>query len=200
MRRPYEVTMVNLVVATQNVGKLKELQQHLVGLSWDLELMPPELDIEETGTTFLENACLKASQTAQSTGKWALADDSGLSITALNDAPGVYSARYGTSDTDRMTRVLRELGESTEREARFICVMALARPDGEVVCQAEGVCPGVILHERRGTGGFGYDPIFYVPEVGQTFAEMSPEQKRTVSHRGRAFAALLPQMKALSPV
>lgn len=199
-RRARDLKMVTLVVATQNVGKLKELQQHLVGLSWELQLMPPDLDIAETGSTFLENACLKASQTAQSTGQWAIADDSGLSITALDDAPGVYSARYGKTDKDRIKRVLTELGTSDQREARFICVMALARPDGEVVCHAEGICPGTILQEPRGDGGFGYDPIFYVPEVGQTFAEMSPEQKRTVSHRGRAFAALLPQMQALSPV
>ena len=107
--------------------------------------------------------------------------------------------RPGTviQDAERIERLLNELGNELNREARFVCVIAIARPDGTIALQAEGVCPGRILHSPRGTGGFGYDPIFYVPEKGLTFAEMTSAQKRTVSHRGKAIQALLPQLKAL---
>ena len=189
--------MAVLVVATGNPGKLKEMQAYLAGLGWELTLKPETLDIEETGMTFAENAHLKASQTAIATGEWAIADDSGLEVDALDGAPGVYSARYGRSDAERIERLLNELGNELNREAQFVCVIAIARPDGAVVLQAEGICPGRILHSPRGTGGFGYDPIFYVPSQGLTFAEMSSAQKRTVSHRGKAIQALLPQLKAL---
>jgi XTP/dITP diphosphohydrolase len=194
-----EVTelMTVLVVATGNPGKLKEMQAYLAGLDWELTLKPEALDIEETGVTFAENAHLKASQIAVATGEWAIADDSGLEVDALDGAPGVYSARYGHSDAERIERLLNELGNELNREARFVCVIAIARPDGTIALQAEGVCPGRILHSPRGTGGFGYDPIFYVPERGVTFAEMSSAQKRTVSHRGKAIQALLPQLKTL---
>ncbi|NEO27021.1 MAG: RdgB/HAM1 family non-canonical purine NTP pyrophosphatase, partial [Kamptonema sp. SIO4C4] len=150
-------------------------------------------DIEETGATFQENAELKASQVAKALGEWAIADDSGLSVRALNGAPGLYSARYGSSDADRIQRLLKELGDSTERAAEFICAIAMARPNGEIALSTQGICPGEILHSPRGTGGFGYDPIFYVPDYQLTFAEMSPQQKDEISHRGRAFQKLLPQ-------
>lgn len=190
--------MTVLVVATGNPGKLQEIQAYFSEDSgWELELKPPELDVEETGVTFLENACLKASQVALATGHWAIADDSGLAVDGLQGAPGVFSARYGTSDGDRIDRVLRELGDTTDRRAQFICALAVARPDGTIVVQEEGVCPGEILSERRGEGGFGYDPIFFVPEINQTFAEMSPEVKHRLSHRGRAFEQVLPQLAQL---
>ncbi|WP_181357743.1 RdgB/HAM1 family non-canonical purine NTP pyrophosphatase [Stenomitos frigidus] len=189
--------MTVLVVATGNPGKLKEMQAYLAGLDWALALKPDALEVEETGATFAENACLKASHVAQATGEWAIADDSGLEVDALDGAPGVYSARYGHSDAERIERLLNELGNELNREARFVCVIAIARPDGAIALQAEGSCPGRILHSPRGTGGFGYDPIFYVPNQGLTFAEMSTTQKRTISHRGKALQALLPRLKSL---
>jgi XTP/dITP diphosphohydrolase len=189
--------MTVLVVATGNPGKLKEMQTALAGLEWEVTLKPPELDVEETGATFAENACLKASEIAIATGEWAIADDSGLEVEALDGAPGVYSARYGKTDADRIERLLNELGNELNREAQFVCVIAIARPDGTIALQAEGICPGRILHSPRGSGGFGYDPIFYVPDQRLTFAEMSSEQKRLVSHRGKAFQALLPQLNEL---
>ncbi|MBW4561160.1 MAG: RdgB/HAM1 family non-canonical purine NTP pyrophosphatase [Mojavia pulchra JT2-VF2] len=189
-----------LVVATGNPGKLREMQAYLAGSGWELTLKPEELEIEETGETFAANACLKASQTAQATGNWAIADDSGLQVDALNGAPGVYSARYGKTDAERIARLLRELGNEVNRQAQFACAVAIARPDGAIALQSEGVCRGEILHAPRGHGGFGYDPIFYVPQKQLTFAEMSPELKRSISHRGRAFTALLPQLDTvLSP-
>lgn len=186
-----------LIVATGNPGKLKEMQAYLTDPRWELRLKPDELEIEETGQTFSENACLKASQVAKAMGEWAIADDSGLAVEALNGAPGLYSARYGASDVDRIQRLLTELNGNSNRKAQFVCVVAIAQPDGAIVLQSEGICPGEILSAPRGTGGFGYDPIFYVAEQQQTFAEMSPDLKHTISHRGRAFALLLPQLPGL---
>ena len=183
-----------LVVATGNPGKLKEMQVYLQDLGWELQLKPEELEIEETGETFIANACLKASEVAKATGKWSIADDSGLMVDALNGQPGIYSARYGKTDADRISRLLKELGSEQNREAQFVCAIAIARPDGTIALQVEGICRGAILLTPRGTGGFGYDPIFYVPAQQQTFAEMTPDIKRVHSHRGRAFHALVPQM------
>ena len=183
-----------LVVATGNPGKLKEMQVYLQDLGWELQLKPEELEIEETGETFIANACLKASEVAKATGEWSIADDSGLMVDALNGQPGIYSARYGKTDADRISRLLKELGSEQNREAQFVCAIAIARPDGTIALQVEGICRGEILHTPRGTGGFGYDPIFYVPAQQQTFAEMTPDIKRAHSHRGRAFQALIPQM------
>nr|WP_238718030.1 RdgB/HAM1 family non-canonical purine NTP pyrophosphatase [Petrachloros mirabilis] len=186
-----------LVVATQNPGKFSELQATLAGLSWELLLMPEGLEIAETGDTFLANACLKASKVAEATGHWAIADDSGLVVDALDGAPGIYSARYGQTDLERIQRLLNELGDEPQRAAHFVCVMALADSTGRIVAQAEGVCSGEILRAPRGKGGFGYDPIFYLPEREQTFAELTPEEKHQISHRGRAVQALLPKLRAL---
>ena len=183
--------MTLLVVATSNPGKLREMQEYLADLDWELTLKPEELEIEETGETFAENACLKASEIALATGQWAIADDSGLEVEALDGAPGVYSARYGKTDVERIERLLFELGNELNRQAQFVCVIAIARPDGSIALQAEGKCEGEILHAPRGSGGFGYDPIFYVPSQKQTFAEMPPKVKRSLSHRGQAFKALL---------
>ncbi|MFH7028111.1 MAG: RdgB/HAM1 family non-canonical purine NTP pyrophosphatase [Heteroscytonema crispum UTEX LB 1556] len=183
-----------LVVATGNPGKLREMQAYLADLGWELTLKPEELEIEETGETFADNACLKASQVAKATGNWAIADDSGLAVDALKGSPGVYSARYGNTDSSRIARVLKELGDQVNRQAQFVCAVAIARPDGAIALQSEGICRGEILHAPRGNGGFGYDPIFYVQEKQLTFAEMTPDLKRSISHRGKAFAALLPQL------
>ena len=187
--------MTVLVVATGNPGKLREIQPYLEGLDWELQLKPAELEIEETGTTFRENAALKASQIAIATQQWAIADDSGLAVDALGGAPGIYSARYGATDQDRIARLLRELGAQSNRAAKFVCAIAVAKPDGAIALLEEGICPGEILMAPRGAGGFGYDPIFYVPEQGMTFAEMPHEMKQEISHRGRAFQALLPQLE-----
>lgn len=187
--------MTTVIVATGNPGKLSEMQSYLRDLDWELTLKPPEIDVEETGQTFLENARLKASQVAQATQSWAIADDSGLAVDALNGSPGLYSARYGKSDADRIARLLRELGDTPQRSAQFVCALTLARPDGTIALETEGRCPGEILTAPRGEGGFGYDPIFYLPTHGKTFAEMTPAEKERFSHRGIAFAQLLPQAR-----
>ena len=186
-----------LIAATSNAGKLREMQAYLANTDWELTLKPTELEVEETGDTFASNACLKASEVAKATGNWAIADDSGLQVDALNGLPGVYSARYGKTDGERISRLLKELGSEVNRQAQFVCVVAIASPDGAIALQAEGICRGEILHAPLGSGGFGYDPIFYVPEKQLTFAEMTPELKKYVSHRGKAFAALLPKMAAM---
>ena len=189
--------MRKLVVATGNPGKLREMQEYLIGLNWQLELKPKELEIEETGVTFRKNACLKASQVAKAMQEWAIADDSGLAVDALDGAPGIFSARYGETDQARIGRLLKELGDTSNRKAQFICAIAIASPDGAIALQTEGICPGEILYSPRGEGGFGYDPIFYVPQQQLTFAEMSAELKGQVSHRGIAFNQLLPKLKEL---
>ncbi|PLZ92699.1 non-canonical purine NTP pyrophosphatase, RdgB/HAM1 family [Fischerella thermalis CCMEE 5194] len=173
------------------------MQAYLSDSGWELKLKPEDLEIEETGDTFAANACLKASLVAKATGNWAIADDSGLEVDVLNGVPGVYSARYGKTDAERITRLLKELGDEVQRQAQFVCVVAIARPDGAIVLQSEGICRGEILYSPRGDGGFGYDPVFYVPEMQMTFAEMTPELKRSISHRGKAFASLLQKLPDL---
>lgn len=190
--------VIKLVVATGNPGKLVEMQEYLSDLPWELELKPRSLDIPETGNTFIANARLKASEVAKALGKWSIADDSGLAVDALDGAPGLYSARYGNTDTERINRLLTELGDTSKRQANFICAIAIANPQGKIILETEGICPGEILKSPRGTGGFGYDPIFYVPSQQQTFAEMSPATKGRISHRGVAFAQLMPELKQLS--
>ncbi|HLP91866.1 MAG TPA: RdgB/HAM1 family non-canonical purine NTP pyrophosphatase [Nostocaceae cyanobacterium] len=186
-----------LIVATGNPGKLREMQAYLADSGWQLTLKPDNFDVEETGTTFAENARLKAAEVAKFTGQWAIADDSGLAVDALNDVPGVYSARYGQTDSERITRLLTELGNNKNRKAQFICSIAVANPQGEIVLESIGSCQGEILYSPRGAGGFGYDPIFYVPEKQLTFAEMQPEEKKSISHRGNALKVLQPQLLAL---
>jgi XTP/dITP diphosphohydrolase len=131
--------MKKLIVATGNPGKLKEIRNYLIELDWKLQLKPDNLEIEETGTTFIENACLKASKVAQALGEWAIADDSGLTVDALKGAPGIYSARYGKTDRDRIERLLRELGKTDQRQGQFVCAIAIARQDGSIALQSEGI-------------------------------------------------------------
>jgi XTP/dITP diphosphohydrolase len=185
--------MTKLIVATSNPGKLREMQAYLSDSAWELSLKPAELDVDETGDTFAANACQKASEVAIAMNCWAVADDSGLQVDALNGAPGIYSARYANSDKERIDRILRELidiPDASQRQAQFVCAVAVARPDGTIAAQAEGICRGEILTAPRGVDGFGYDPIFYIPTKQLTFAEMSPAIKRSISHRGRAFAII----------
>jgi len=182
-----------LVVATGNPGKVAEMETYLAGYVERLELKPAALEIEETGTTFLENARLKASQVALALNQWAIADDSGLTVAALNGAPGLHSARYGSTDQERIKKLLGALGDNPERRGAFICALALARPDGVIACQSEGSCQGEILKAPLGTGGFGYDSIFWAPSQQMSFAQMPAELKRQVSHRGDAFRKLLAQ-------
>ncbi|MCP9927400.1 RdgB/HAM1 family non-canonical purine NTP pyrophosphatase [Cyanobium sp. CH-040] len=186
-----------LVIASGNPGKVREFGALLADLGLRVQPQPEGLEVEETGTTFAANARLKAAAAARATGCWALADDSGLSVTALGGAPGVHSARYGASDAARIDRLLRELAGSCDRSARFTAALALADPGGAVRLEVEGICPGTILEVPRGGGGFGYDPVFFVPEAGLSFAEMAPAQKAVLGHRGRAFALLVPRLQEL---
>ena len=184
-----------LLIATNNAGKLREYRFLLAGVSLAL-VSPAEagvtLDIEETGKTFEENARLKAQAFASASGLLTLADDSGLEVDALGGEPGVMSARYAgenATDSDRVLYLLSRLkGVPLERRtARFTCVIAIARPDGKIETCA-GECPGVIALEPRGKQGFGYDPVFFMPDMGKTLAELPPAVKNRVSHRARAAA------------
>ncbi|NJL20307.1 MAG: RdgB/HAM1 family non-canonical purine NTP pyrophosphatase [Leptolyngbyaceae cyanobacterium SM1_3_5] len=189
--------MTTLVIATSSAHKLREMQTYLTDTEWELVLKPDSIEVEETGTTFMENAQLKATQVAAATGQWAIGDDSGMAVEALDGAPGLYSARYAPTVKEAIDRVLGEMADQTNRRAKFICALAVADPSGAIVLQAEGVCEGVVLTAPRGTGGFGYDPIFYLPAQQMTFAEMPAERKHQLSHRGLAFAAMLPQLRSL---
>ena len=186
-----------LVIASGNPGKVREFGHLLADLNLAIRPQPEGLEVEETGTTFAENARLKAAAVARATGCWALADDSGLSVAALGGVPGVHSARYANSDAERITRLLRELAGASDRSARFTAALAVADPSGCIRLEVEGICPGVILEELRGEGGFGYDPVFLVPETGLTYAEMDKDLKGRIGHRGRAFALLAPQLPLL---
>ena len=191
-----------LVIASGNAGKVREFGALLADLGLHTQPQPEGLEVDETGNTFAENARIKAKAVARTTGCWALADDSGLSVDALGGAPGVHSARYAGSDSARIERLLRELAEAganepASRSAHFTAALALANPAGEVVLAVEGICPGQILEAPRGEGGFGYDPVFFVPEAGLTFAEMPHSQKAQLGHRGRAFAELKPKLQTV---
>ena len=186
-----------LVIASGNAGKVREFRDLLQHLPLELKPQPDGMEVEETGLTFIENARLKALAVASASGAWALADDSGLSVNALGGAPGVHSARYAPTDSERIARLLRELGDGLDRRAEFRAALCLADPAGQILLEVEGCCAGVITDAPRGDSGFGYDPIFEVEGTTLTFAEMEPEQKQKVGHRGRAFALLQPQLDKL---
>ncbi len=186
-----------LVIASGNTGKVEEFRDYLADLGVTLIPKPESIDVEETGVTFIENARLKASQVAIATGEWAIADDSGLEVIALNNAPGVLSARYANTDSDRINRVLQELGSKSNREAQFVCAIAIASPDGAIAAEAIGICKGAIADAPRGNGGFGYDPIFLVPELQLTFGEIPSETKAKISHRAKALAILRSKLESL---
>jgi XTP/dITP diphosphohydrolase len=186
-----------LVIASGNAGKVREFAHLLADLGLEIRTQPEGLEVEETGDTFAANARLKASAVARASGCWALADDSGLSVSALGGAPGVHSARYAANDQTRIARLLRELQGADDRSAQFTAALAVADPSGSVRLEVEGICTGVILEESRGNGGFGYDPVFFVPEAGLSYAEMDKSLKGRIGHRGQAFALLAPQLQAL---
>jgi XTP/dITP diphosphohydrolase len=195
-----------ILIATSNQGKVKEIRDlvksiPIVFLSLsDVDEVP---EVVEDGLTFEENALKKARTLAEATGLVTLADDSGLCVDALDGRPGVYSARYAgedATDAEKCARILREMENVQEhdRTARFVCAMALVTPEGEEK-MFRGSCKGTITREPRGTGGFGYDPIFYFEQAGCTFAEMDRQSKNRVSHRGhalRAFARFLKEVMA----
>ena len=186
-----------LVIASGNAGKVREFAALLADLPLEVRPQPSDLEVEETGTTFAATAQLKAEAVAKATGCWALADDSGLAVEALGGAPGVFSARYAPSDAERIARLLAELDAAPNRRAAFVAALALADPDGVVQLAVEGRCEGLIAEAPRGEGGFGYDPVFLVPELDLTFAEMDKATKARIGHRGRAFAAMEPGLRAL---
>ena len=195
--------MIRLVIGSRNKKKLKEMVELLGDLPLDLTDLTPYPDapeVEETAETFVGNATLKATQLAPILGAWVIGEDSGLCVPALGGAPGVYSARYaGTQGDDQANndKLLREMAALTgdARAAYYVSTAVLADPTGKVVASVEGRCHGVIVGERRGTGGFGYDPLFLVPEYGKTFGELPPEVKRQMSHRARAFEHLRPAIE-----
>ena len=189
--------MKALVIASGNAGKIREFQGLLQALPVTVRPQPEGLEVEETGSTFAANARLKAQAVAATTGEWALADDSGLSVDALDGAPGVHSARYAPTDPERIARLLKALNGSEQRQAHFCAALCIAAPDGSVLLEVEGRCDGLITASPRGEQGFGYDPIFEVAGTGRTFAEMPLADKKQHGHRGKAFAALEPQLRSL---
>ncbi|MGN1402514.1 MAG: XTP/dITP diphosphatase [Bacillus sp. (in: firmicutes)] len=189
--------MKDLIIATANKGKAKEFEAMFAPLGFrvlTLHDLEGAEDVEETGTTFAENAILKAEALSKQFNTMAIADDSGLMIDALDGRPGVYSARYAgeaKNDQANMDKVLEELKDVPEekRTAQFHCTLAVARP-GQETMTVSGTLDGRILTERQGNNGFGYDPIFYVPEAGKTTAEMEPAEKNAISHRANALKKL----------
>ncbi|MCA9901441.1 MAG: XTP/dITP diphosphatase [Ardenticatenaceae bacterium] len=197
--------MTKLLVATHNKGKVKEFAEMLADLDieWlSLDDVGVTEDVAETGSTFRANSVLKAQAYAAKTGLLTLADDSGLEVDALDGAPGVYTARYGgvgLTAVQRYQKLLDAIKQvpDPQRTARFRCVIVLAHPDGRVLGESEGMCEGQIALAPAGEGGFGYDPVFYLPRFGQTMAQLPPGEKHKISHRGRAVQAIVPRLREL---
>ncbi len=194
--------MKKLIVATLNKGKLKEIREILAGLPYEVISMDEagfSMDIEENGTTFEENAMIKSRTIWEATGEMVMADDSGLVVDYLDGAPGIYSSRFageGASDADKNKKLLGLLDgvPMEQRTARFVCAVAVVYPDGSDFT-VRGQCEGLIWTEPRGANGFGYDPLFYIPEYDMTVAEMEPIKKNSISHRGRALALMAEKLK-----
>ena len=185
---------MRVVLASKNAHKLKEISR--ITEKFDIELILQselglDLDVEENGTTFEENSLIKARAVMEATGLPALADDSGIAVDALNGEPGIYSARYGFDDSlddwGRLQLLLKNMESVPDgsRQGKFVCVITMVTPDGQII-QARGEVHGEILRHPAGSGGFGYDPIFYYPPFGKTLAEVSADEKNEVSHRARA--------------
>jgi XTP/dITP diphosphohydrolase len=197
--------MHTLILGSRNTKKLGELLDLLGDLPLvlqDLSSFPQAPEVEETGTTFIENARLKASQLAPVLGCWVLGEDSGLCVPSLGGEPGVYSARYAGKhgdDAANNAKLLQQLvgKRGEDRAAYYISTAALANPAGEIVAEVEGRCWGRIVEQARGIGGFGYDPLFEVPEYHATFGELSLHVKQALSHRARAVGRLRPQLRKL---
>ncbi|MGD8998612.1 MAG: RdgB/HAM1 family non-canonical purine NTP pyrophosphatase [Anaerolineae bacterium] len=193
---------MRLLVATRNHGKKQEFRQLLAPLNAAIDFpddLSLHIDVYEDGTTYAENARKKAEAYARASGLLTLADDSGLEVDVLAGAPGIHSARYASGgDADRVATLLSRLrGVPWEaRTARFRCVVVIVTPSGDLY-QAEGLCPGVIAFEPVGEGGFGYDPIFYLPQYACTMAQLSREEKNRISHRARAVQAAFPALEQL---
>ena len=194
--------MKKFVVATKNKGKLKEIEEILFGM--DLEVVSMEQagvdeDIEEYGSTFEENALIKAREVHKITGELVMADDSGLEVDFLNGAPGIYSSRFageGASDTDRNNKLLELLKDVPfeNRKARFVCAIAVILPDGKHFT-VRGTFEGYIGLEPVGGNGFGYDPLFFVPEYNKTAAQLEASKKHEISHRGKALKLMLAELR-----
>ena len=182
---------MKLVLASKNKKKLVEMNDILSHLGIEVcseAEAGVDVEVEETGTTFEENSLLKARAVMEASGMPAIADDSGLCVDALGGAPGVYSARYGGPELDdagRYRLLLENLRGQMTRTAKFVSVITCCFPNGDVIC-ARGECPGTIAYAPQGEGGFGYDPVFFVPRLKKTFAQLSPEEKNAISHRGKA--------------
>ncbi|MBE6996101.1 MAG: XTP/dITP diphosphatase [Ruminococcaceae bacterium] len=191
---------MKFVLATNNPKKLTEMAAILSGLN--VEVVSPKdlgihIEVEETGTTFAENAMLKAKAICEATGLPAIADDSGLCVDALNGGPGVYSARYGgegLDDKGRYLLLLNSMRGQTTRAAHFACAIACVFPDGKTLT-AQGRCDGTIAFAPMGEGGFGYDPVFFLPEYRKTFGQLTAEEKEAVSHRGRALREFVQKLE-----
>ena len=191
--------MYNKVVfASKNKGKIREVKQLFSSIGIEILTVPDDFEVIENGETFLENAVKKAKEAAKITNTIALADDSGLMVDALNGAPGIHSSRYADNDTNRINKLLQALNNvpKEKRQARFICSMALVDKNGSLLHSTEGVCEGEIIFEPKGNDGFGFDPVFFLPELKLTMAEIPLEKKNTISHRSRAFAQMLQWIKA----
>ena len=191
---------MKLVLASQNEKKLKEMNDILSQLGIEVCLQSQlgvQVDVEETGETFEDNSLLKAKAVMEVTGMPAIADDSGLCVDALGGAPGVYSARYGgpgLDDAGRYRLLLENMRGQTPRTAKFVSVITCCFPNGDVIT-ARGECPGTIAYAPQGEGGFGYDPVFFLPQRKKTFAQLTAEEKNEISHRGRALALFQEKLK-----
>lgn len=190
---------MKLVLASKNEKKLKEMEDILSQLGVEVCLQSEagvDVDVEETGTTFEENSRLKAQAVMEASGLPAIADDSGLCVDALGGAPGVYSARYGGPELDDegRYRLLLENMRGQARAAKFVSVITCCFPNGDVLA-ARGECPGTIAFAPMGEGGFGYDPVFFLPQLKKTFAQLTPEEKNAVSHRGKALEAFQAELE-----
>ena len=188
--------MKTLVIASGNAGKIREFQGLLQALPVSVQPQPKAWRWRRRAPP-AATAQLNAQADPAATGEWALADDSGLSVDALNGAPGVHSARYAPTDPERIARLLKALNGSDQRQAYFCAALCVAAPDGTILLEVEGRCDGLITASPRGDQGFGYDPIFEVEGTGRTFAEMPLTEKKQHGHRGKAFSLLEPRLRQL---
>ena len=193
---------MKMVLASKNPKKMKEMNEILSGMGVEVCLQSDvgiDIDVEETGTTFEENSLLKARAVMEASGLPAIADDSGLCVDALNGAPGVYSARYGGPELDdagRYRLLLENMRGAGSRAAHFTSAIACVFPNGDAI-EAEGICPGTIAFAPQGDGGFGYDPVFFLPQLRKTYAQLTAEEKAAVSHRGKALRLMKEELAKL---